>query len=134
MIFFGKYNNFSFFKTLKEFFSRIIWDIKNVKNKQLNNSRVLKVKNCNFELENDFKTINTSINDIGNVLKKELTKNRAFTKNTWHNWYDWLINYIPEPIKKTVRGVENQIIGLLKIKDYIQPKRVKHCTKNEAFH
>ena len=125
---------FHFSKLLKEFFSRIIWDIKNVKNKQLNKSRVLKVKNCNFELENGFKTINTSINDIGNFLKKELTKNRAFTKNTWHNWYDWLINYIPEPIKKTVRGVEDQIISLLKIKDYIQPKRVKHCTKNEAFH
>ena len=32
--------------------------------------------------------------------KKELTKKRTFTKKTWYNWYDWLINYISEPIKK----------------------------------
>ena len=32
--------------------------------------------------------------------KKELTKKRTLTKNTWYNWYDWLINHIPEPIKK----------------------------------
>ena len=31
--------------------------------------------------------------------KKELTKNRIFTKSIWHDWYDWLINYIPAPIK-----------------------------------
>ena len=40
--------------------------------------------------------------------KKELTKKGTFTKSTWYNWYDWLINYIPEPIKK--------LLVLLKIK------------------
>ena len=51
-------------------------------------------------LENDFKAINISINDMGKLEKtKELTKKRTFTKNTWDDWYDWLINYIPEPIK-----------------------------------
>ena len=31
----------------------------------------------------------------------KLTKKRTFTKNTLHDWYDWLtiFNYIPEPIK-----------------------------------
>ena len=32
--------------------------------------------------------------------EKELTKKRKFTKKTWYDWYDCLINYIPEPIKK----------------------------------
>ena len=31
--------------------------------------------------------------------KKELTK-RTSTKSTCYDWYDWLINYIPESIKK----------------------------------
>ena len=32
--------------------------------------------------------------------KKELAKKRTFTKNTWYDRYDWLINCIAEPIKK----------------------------------
>ena len=70
------------------------------KNKQLNNTRLLKVKNSTLKLENDFKPINISINDMDKFEKKELTTKRTFTKNTWYNWYDWLINYILEP-KKT---------------------------------
>ena len=41
------------------------------------------------QLENNFKTINISTSDIDKFEKKELTKKRTFTKNTW---YDWLIN------------------------------------------
>ena len=26
-------------------------------------------------------------------------KKRTFAKNTWYDWYDWSINYLPEPIK-----------------------------------
>ena len=32
--------------------------------------------------------------------EKELTKKRTFAKNTWFDWYDWLVNCIPEPMKK----------------------------------
>ena len=32
--------------------------------------------------------------------KKELAKKRTFTKKTWYDWFNWLINYIPEPIKQ----------------------------------
>ena len=59
--------------------------------------------------------------------KKELTKKRRFTKNTSTDWYDWLINDIPEPIKKTVRGVKDEIMSLFKTKDYSKTKRVKNC-------
>ena len=30
--------------------------------------------------------------------KNELTKQRIFTKSIWSDWYDWLIDYIREPI------------------------------------
>ena len=32
---------------------------------------------------------------------EELTKKRTFTKNACYDWYDWLINYISEPTRKT---------------------------------
>ena len=32
-------------------------------------------------------------------------------KNTW---YDWLINYIPEPIRKIVGGFKDTVISLFK--------------------
>ena len=40
--------------------------------------------------------------------KTELTKKRTFTKNTWCDWYDWLITYIPEPIKKLWVGLKTK--------------------------
>ena len=71
------------------------------KNKPLNNTRVLKVNNSTLELERDFKPINISINDMGKFGKKKRTTNkRTFTKNCCYDWYDWLINYTPESIKK----------------------------------
>ena len=32
--------------------------------------------------------------------EKELTKKRTCAKNTRYDWYDWLLNYIPKPVKK----------------------------------
>ena len=62
--------------------------------------KIKQLKNSALELENDFKSINISINDMDKFEKKELTKKRTFTKNTWWDWYDWLINYVPEPKRK----------------------------------
>ena len=31
-----------------------------------------------------------------------------------NTWYDWLINYIPEPIRKTVGGFKDKIVTLFK--------------------
>ena len=42
--------------------------------------------------------------------KKEMKKIRPI-KNTW---YDWLINYIPEPIRKSVGGFKDKIVSLFK--------------------
>ena len=57
-----------------------------------------------------FKPIIVSIDDMDRVEKKEMKKIRP-TKNTW---CDWLINYIPEPIGKSVGGFKNKIVVLFK--------------------
>ena len=45
-----------------------------------------------------------------NLKKKELTRNRTFTKNTRYDWYDWLINYIPErAYKKPWPGLNTKL-------------------------
>ena len=58
--------------------------------------REVKIKRETEELF--FKPIMVSIDDINKFEQKEMKKIRRI-KNTW---YDWLINYIPEPIRKIV--------------------------------
>ena len=48
------------------------------KNKQL--------KNSTLESENNFKPSNISMNDMEKFEKKELTKNRTFTRSSWNDW------------------------------------------------
>ena len=68
--------------------------------KQLNDTRVLKVRNSPLELEKDFNLIDKSITDMGKFKKKKTNKEKTFTKNMWHDQHDWLINYIPRPTKE----------------------------------
>ena len=46
----------------------------------------------------------------------ELKKSRAMVKDKPNEWYDWLIDYLPKPIKKAVSKVfsraKNNILGL----------------------
>ena len=49
---------------------------------------------------------NISINDMDKFEKKE-----ELTKSTWN---DWLINYIPEPIRKSVGVFKDKIVSLFK--------------------
>ena len=42
--------------------------------------------------------------------KIERQKIKRFIKNTQ---YDWLINYIPEPTRKTVRGFKDKVVSQL---------------------
>ena len=37
-------------------------------------------------------------------------KNKNIEKK--YTWYDWLINYIPEPIKKIVGGFKDKVVNL----------------------
>ena len=41
------------------------------------------------------------------LKKKEVKKIRP-VKNIW---YDWLINYIPEPIRKSVGGFKDKVVS-----------------------
>ena len=62
------------------------------------------LKSSTLELENYFKSVNISVNDMDKFEKKKPTKKKTFTKNTWNDCYNWLINLIPEPIKSRGRG------------------------------
>ena len=48
--------------------------------------------------------------------KEEMKKSRPMVKNKLTEWYDWLIDYVPKPIKKAVSKAfsraENSILGL----------------------
>ena len=52
--------------------------------------------------------------------RKEMKKIRPI-KNTWS---DWLINYIPDPIRKSVGGFKDKIVSLFKTST---PKQAVHC-------
>ena len=58
------------------------------------------------------------------MKKKELRK-RTFAKHMLYDWYNWWINYTPEPTKKTMKGVKDQIMSLFKNEDYSKPNCVK---------
>ena len=62
------------------------------------NDREVKIKREIEELF--FKPIIVSIDDMDKFEQKEMKKIRP-VKNTW---YDFLINYIPEPTRKSVGG------------------------------
>ena len=47
---------------------------------------------------------------MGKFEQKEIKKRRS-VKNTW---YDWLNNYIPEPITKSAGGLKDKIVSLSK--------------------
>ena len=51
-----------------------------------------------------------SIDDMNKFEQKELKKIRSI-KNTW---YDWLISYVPESIRKSVSGFKDKIVSLFK--------------------
>ena len=63
--------------------------------------------------------------------KKELTERKTFTENTWYDWHDWLINYIPEPIKKTLGGIKDEIIIFLKPTVIVNQNVSKLCMEVE---
>ena len=104
----------------------------NIETKYVNNirkTRFLKVKNSLLELKKDFielkdrelkdievkikreidelfiKPIVVSVDDMGKFEQKEMKK-KIPIKNTW---YDWLINYISKPIRKSAGGFKDKV-------------------------
>ena len=58
-------------------------------------------------------------------LKKKKSRRRDQLQKFWYDWYNWLINFILEPIRKNMGGVNDQIMSLFKTQAYSKPKRVK---------
>ena len=91
-------------------------------------NQFLKVKNNLLELEKDFIDLkDIELKDRVIKIKKEIEKEIVFIeamdrfeeeemkklrpiKNTW---YDWLINYVPKPIRKSVSVLKDKFIIFL---------------------
>ena len=134
---------FSVFRKFVKYFSEykrmenLNYKNENIERKYLKNmwkNQFLKVKNSLLELEKYFikvkekelkdreekikreigelffKPIIVPIDDMDNSEQKEMKKIRPI-KNAW---YDWLVNYIPEPIRKSVGGFKDKIVSLFK--------------------
>ena len=71
--------------------------------------REVKIKRVIEELF--FKPIIVYIDDMDKFEEKEIIKIREIKKT----WYYWLINYIPEPLRKSVGGFKDKVISLFKI-------------------
>ena len=58
----------------------------------------------------------SSPQEIDEFEKEELKKSRLVVKNRLNEWYGWLVDYVPKPIKNTVSKafsmVKNSILGL----------------------
>ena len=78
-----------------------------------------KVKNKHLELQKDFiKLKDRELKDREVKIKREIKKKRKkkqlrSIKNTR---FCWLINYIPEPIRKSVGGFKNKVFSLFNTK------------------
>ena len=74
------------------------------------------------EIEKLFlKPIIESKNDMDKFKKKQMQKIRLI-KNTW---FEWLIDYIPEPIRKSVGGFKNNILNIVNISNRNVPKQTE---------
>ena len=51
-----------------------------------------------------------SIDDIDKFEQKEMKK----IKPIKNSWYNWLFNYIPEPVRTSVDGFKDKVISLLR--------------------
>ena len=66
----------------------------------------LKIKK---EIEELFcKSIIVSKDDMDEFQQKEMKK----TRHVKITWYDWLTNYIPDPIRKSVGGFKDKVVSL----------------------
>ena len=54
----------------------------------------------NSPQNDNFKPIDISINRMTKFQERKTMKQRNVAKTTCYDWYDWLINYILEPMKK----------------------------------
>ena len=44
--------------------------------------------------------------------KAEMAKTRPIPENTWYHWYGWLINHVPESMKKSESDTKQEVMIL----------------------
>ena len=58
----------------------------------------------------------SSPHEMDEFEKKEMKKSRSLVKNRLNEWYDWLVDYVPKPIKSAVSKAfsraKNGMLGL----------------------
>ena len=47
-------------------------------------------------------------------MQKSNHKNKNIEKKYLNTWYDWLMNYIPESIRKIAGGFKDKVVSLFK--------------------
>ena len=56
-------------------------------------------------------------------LRNQVIKTKILRKKYSNTWYNWLINYIPETIRKSVGDFRDKVVGLFKA---YTPKRTMY--------
>ena len=56
-------------------------------------------------------------------LRNQVIKTQILRKKYSNTWYNWLINYIPETIRKSVGDFRDKVVGLFKA---YTPKRTMY--------
>ena len=61
--------------------------------------------------------------DMDKFEQQEILKNRSMVKSKLNEWYDWLVRYVPEPIKKPVSNVFSRTkSNILKLYNSVKEK------------
>ena len=48
-------------------------------------------------------------------MQQSSYKNKTIEKKYSNSWNDWLVNYIPKPIRKFVSGLKDEVVSLFNI-------------------
>ena len=52
--------------------------------------------------------------NIDEFEKSEISKNRSLAGNTWYDWYEWLIDHIPNSVQKSAGFVKEKLMRLFR--------------------
>ena len=82
----------------------------------------------------------SSPQEMDEFEKEEMKKSRSVVKNRLNKWYDWLVDYVPKPIKSAVSKAssraKNSILGLYDgakktLKDIVQKEAEEEQQQEE---
>ena len=102
-----------------------------VKNVNQDKKNIAYIKRMN---ENNIKINNPTLQEMDVFERQEMAKNRKVVTSKINKFYNWLINFVPEPIKdkasKTYKLMKSKILGLYKSVGHTD-QTVKEETRQE---